>query len=108
MDLRAYYQQLRETEASIPGEFAVVVSNATPDGGKAGVRTEATRAIAARLIVESRARLATAEEAQEYYDDVRAASARIAEANAASRLQVTVISESELRSLRERARPVKD
>ena len=47
MDLRAYYRKLREVEASISEEHVVLVSLATPEGGKPGVRTEAPRAIAA-------------------------------------------------------------
>ena len=58
MDLRSYYRKLREVEATIPDEHVVLVSLATPEGGKAGVRTEAPKAIAAKLIAEGRARLA--------------------------------------------------
>ena len=48
MDLRAYYQKIRDIEAEIVEEFPVVVSVEGPDGGRAGVRTEVTRRIAAR------------------------------------------------------------
>ena len=107
MDLRAYYQRLRETEASIEDEFVVVVSNATSDGGKAGIQTEVRRPVAARLIVEGRARLAAAEESRVYRTELREAKQRADDAAAAARLQVTVISDTELRGLRERARPSK-
>lgn len=42
--------------------FAVVISRATPDGGRAGVKTELPRAVAARLIAEGKADLADPEE----------------------------------------------
>ncbi len=107
MDLRAYYLQLRETEASIAEAHVVVVSSKTPDGGKAGVYTEVPRATAAKLLVEGRARLASTEETEGYRNDVRTARERAQQLAAASRVQVSVISDSELRMLRERARPVK-
>ena len=43
MDLRAYYQKIRDTEAEITEAFPMVVSLATADGGKEGVLTEVTR-----------------------------------------------------------------
>ena len=107
MDLRAYYQQLREVEASIMDECVVVVSSATADGGRAGIRTEVMRPDAARMIVEGRARLATAEESRNYRSELRENKQRSDEAAAAARLQVTVISDSELRSMRDRIRPAK-
>lgn len=67
MDLQVYYQDIREVEAAIPTEFAVIVSLATKDGGREGVKTEVSRQIAARSVVEGRARLASEEEAREFY-----------------------------------------
>jgi hypothetical protein len=107
VDLRAFYQQLRETEKTITEECVVVISKATPDGGAAGVRTEVNRAVAARMIVEGRARLASAEEANAFRAEQREFKQRVDEAAAAARLQITVISDNELRALRERGRPLK-
>lgn len=107
MDLRAYYQELRQTAASIADEHVVVVSIATPDGGKAGVRTEVTKDVAARLIVERRARLASEEEAETYRAELRDAKERADQDAAAARVQFTVISDAELRGLRDRTRPLK-
>ncbi|MGE5486595.1 MAG: hypothetical protein ACM3ZB_02095, partial [bacterium] len=77
-----------------------VVSLATSDGGKEGIRSEVPRAVAARLIVERRARLATPEEAEAFREEMREAQ-RIAEQKAAAeRMRITVLSESELRALR--------
>ncbi len=63
MDLRQYYRQIREIEARIKDEFPVIVSVATEDGGKPNMLTEVTRAVAARLIAEGKARLAEEGEA---------------------------------------------
>jgi hypothetical protein len=105
MDLKVYYQKLRQIEASLQDADVVVVSLATPDGGRAGVSTEAPRAIAARLIAEGGARLASEEEAQkhrEQHTEVR----RLAEqAAAASRIQVTVVSEAGPREDGKRQKP---
>jgi hypothetical protein len=91
MDLRTYYRKIRETEVSIDSEEVVIVSLATPEGGKAGVRTEAPRAIAARQIAEGRARLATDEEALEHYEIQRESKERIEREMTARRLQVVVV-----------------
>ena len=62
MDLRVYYQKIKEVESKIADAFAVIVSLESPDGGKAGTQTEVTRSLAARMIVNGLARLATAAE----------------------------------------------
>ena len=91
MDLRAYYRKLREVEATITEEHVVLVSMATPEGGKPGVRTEAPKAIAAKLIAEGRARLANAEEAEEFRSGIRQAKEKFDQEEAARRMQVVVI-----------------
>ncbi len=58
MDLRGYYQKLRQLEASLP-EPCVVISHDTSDGGKAGVRTEVPRSIAAKMVTDGTARVAS-------------------------------------------------
>lgn len=107
MDLRRYYQELRDTEEKIVDEHVIVISKETSDGGKAGVRTEVTRATAARLLVENRARLATPEEVDEYRANLVKEKQAIEAALAAARLQLNVISDADLRSLRERLKPGK-
>jgi hypothetical protein len=67
MDVRIYFQKVRQIEAAITKPHAVVVSLETPDGGRAGVSTEVSRVMAARLIAENKARLATDEENNEFY-----------------------------------------
>jgi hypothetical protein len=103
MDMRVYYRKLRETEAAIAERDVVVVSQATPDGGADGVRSEVQKQVAARLIVDGRARLATAEEATEFREQAREARRLAEQAAAASRMQLTVISDADLRALRKKA-----
>ncbi|HKD08816.1 MAG TPA: hypothetical protein VKB79_23135 [Bryobacteraceae bacterium] len=91
MDLRSYYRKIRETEELIDSDEVVIVSLVTPEGGKAGVLTEAPRAIAARQIAEGRARLATDEEDLEHYELQRESKERIEREMAARRLQVVVV-----------------
>ena len=100
MDLRVYYQKMRQIEASLGEAHVVVVSQETPDGGRAGVRTEAPRLVAAKLIVEGRARLATAEEASGYHEQAAEAKRAADQAATAGRMQITVISEADLRALK--------
>jgi hypothetical protein len=66
MDVRVYYQKLRKIEAAIPEAYVVVVSRETPDGGKPGVKTDVPRSLAAKLIVEDQAALASPEETAQF------------------------------------------
>lgn len=104
MDLKVYYQKMRQIEASLGEAHVVVVSQETPDGGRAGLRTEVARLVAAKLIVEGQARLATAEEAAEYRERVAEAKRAVDQAAAANRMQITVVSEADLRALKGAAR----
>jgi hypothetical protein len=97
MDLRAYYTKIREIEASLEGDHHVVVSVATSEGGKAGVRTEAPRSIAAKLIAEGRARVASEEEARVFHEGRRADLERIEEEKAVRQMQVVVVPQAGVR-----------
>lgn len=97
MDLRAYYKKVREAEASLREEHVVVVSIATAEGGKAGVRTETPRLVAAKLIALGSARPATEEESAEFRRGLVEAKARYDQEEAARRVQVMVIPSSELK-----------
>jgi hypothetical protein len=66
MDLFSYYEKIRSVEVAIDAVFAVVTSRATPDGGRAGVKTELPRAVAARLIADGKAELASPEETAQF------------------------------------------
>ena len=101
MDLRAYYRKIRETEALLEGDDIVVVSLVTSEGGKAGVLTEAPRGIAAKLIAEGRARVATSEEQLEFMEKQEEDRERIEAEQAARRMQVMVIPHTDLRKPKE-------
>ncbi len=73
MDLKLYYQKLRSIESEIQDEFPVVVSRATPDGGVAGVKSQVSRGLAARLIADDKVALASAKAAQEFLAEQNAA-----------------------------------
>ncbi len=73
MDLRAYYRKIRKIESGIEEPLVVIVSRETPDGGKAGVKAEIPRALAARMIAEERAELATPDEATQFRAKTQAA-----------------------------------
>ena len=102
MDLRSYYRKVREADATLTGEDIVLVSLETTEGGRAGVRTEAPRPIAAKLIAELRARVATPDEVLEFREAQRAAREVHHQAEAANRVQVMVIPAHELKKQRER------
>ena len=104
MDLRLYYQKIREKEASITEEFPVVVSRETGDGGKEGTQTEVPRRLAAKMVVEGQARMATAEETAGYRERQAEARRQIEQSAAAGRLQISVLSTKELEQLRLDAR----
>ncbi len=82
MDLRAYFQKIRKVESELAEPFVVVVSRETADGGKPGVKTEVPRALAARLIVEDLAALASPEEAEAFRSEREQRRAEILEAEA--------------------------
>lgn len=63
MDLRGYYEKIRAVEAEIRERDAVIVC-----GGK---MSEAPRAVAARLIAEGKAELASEEMAAKFRANVR-------------------------------------
>ncbi len=100
MDLKVYYQKLRQVEAGISAADVVVVSVETPDGGRAGVKTEVPRLVAARMLVDGKARLANAEEEAQYREKAAEARQAAEQAAAASKVQFTVLSEADMRLLR--------
>jgi hypothetical protein len=105
MDLQIYYRKIRELEESFKEPSVVVVSQGTPDGGREGVFTEVPRRTAAKLIVEGTARLATSEEAADFQEKKAEAKRQADQVAAASRMQFTVVSPTELKKLRSGTRP---
>ena len=102
MDLRTWCKKVRDAEASLTGEHFVMVSLATSEGGKEGVRTEVPRSIAARLIAETRARIASEEEALEFHEANRLALEQYQQEEDAKKVQVMVIPAHKLKKQRER------
>src|SRR3954471_6961719 len=98
MDIRVYFQKIRETERNLADPYAVVVSLETPEGGKAGRTTEVSRSSAAQLIVEGKVRLATEEERADFYNEAKEAFAAAEEERMASKIQLTVVSENPIRN----------
>jgi len=96
MDLKLYYQKIRDTQAGITDVFPVVVSQQTDDGGKAGSYAEVTRAVAAKLITEGTSRLATAEEATAYRQDRAEAKRLFDQAAEVAKVHITVVPTAEL------------
>jgi hypothetical protein len=98
MDIRVYFQKVREAEKAIQDAYVVVVSLETPEGGKPGTMTEVSRASAAQLIVDSKGRLASAEERKSFYKEADEARAAAEESAMAGKIQLTVISDAINRS----------
>ena len=95
MDLKSYFRKIRQAEQEIAEPHTFVMSLETSDGGRAGLLTEVTREIAARMIVEGRAVLAAKPDRDKFLE--RQASARSAaqRADLAQRLQVTIVADGE-------------
>lgn len=99
MDLRAYYRKIRETEASLTDEFPVIRSVATEAGGVGGRFVETSREVAARMIVDGSAELATPDEAEALRQRAAEAQRLETERRESAQVQFTVISQDDLRSL---------
>ena len=100
MDMRQFYKKLRQFEEGIKSEEVIVVSNETPDGGKAGVKSEVKRSVAARMLAEGRVCLATEEEAQLYHQEKEAAYKHGQEVLNSGKLQLAVLTEPELKAIK--------
>ena len=97
MDLRIFFQKMREIERAIAEDPTLVVSLETSDGGKPGLVSEVRRTVAALLLVEGRARLADPSEAAEYRARTKAARLRLEQEAKARQVQFAFISEKDLR-----------
>ena len=100
MDLRACYQKIREIEETILEDVVVVVSQATASGGKAGTFTEVLKRLAAKLIADGLARLATHEETKNFQLARVEAKRAADQLAAASKLQVAVLSSDDLNQIK--------
>jgi len=104
MDLRLYYQKIRDAEAKIADEFPVVLSRETGDGGKAGTLTEVPRRIAAKMVVEGVAQVASLVQKEAFLTAQAEAKRVLDQLAAAAQVHLTVLSSSELDRLKN-ARP---
>ena len=98
MDVKQYFRKLREVENSFIDSYPVVISLETSDGGKAGLISEMSRPVAAKMIVEGRAVVATEEQKAFYYEQQEAAKRAAEKAEFAKRVQVAIIADPELQS----------
>ena len=91
MDLKVYYSKIRSVQAAISEEFPIVVSRETGDGGKAGTFTEVSRGIAAKLIVDRVAELASDGEAKAFRARQAEEKAKADQMAEASKVHLTVL-----------------
>jgi len=108
MDLRLYYQKIRDTQAKIADPFPVVESCETPDGGTSGRLTEVTPALAAKLIVEGAARLATEADAAAFHEERAKAKQAADEALAAAKVQMTFLPMAEWNRIQDAGKRAKN
>jgi hypothetical protein len=108
MDLKNYYQKIHEQETKIGERFAILASTETPDGGKPGILTEVATKVAAKMVVDGVARLATPEETRVFREHQAEAVREAEQAAASSKVQLTVLPSSELERLKAAVRPMQD
>ncbi len=104
MDLKAFYQRIGQTEQSIKDEFPFIRSLPTEDGGKAGRLVEVSRSLAARMIVEGTAELASAKECVAARTRVEDERKQEENRRRAAQVQFTVLSDTDLKAVQEAAR----
>jgi hypothetical protein len=107
MDLRAFFQKLRKIEQEITEPNVVMISRETPDGGREGQLAEVSRFNAARLILEGHAQLATPEQSTEFRAAMKKALEEAQQRTLAEKVQVTVISDADLRAMKSASRAEK-
>jgi hypothetical protein len=99
MDVKTYYQRIRDMEATIATPYTVVISQSTDDGGKKGVLTEVSRHLAAKMVVEGSATFTPADQVAAFQQAKESAYKAAQEAAASSKLEVTMVSSDELKKL---------
>lgn len=104
MNLNVYYQKIRECEAGIAEDCAIVISNETPDGGKPGVKTEVPKRVAAKMVAEGTARLAEPAEAAAFREAQKKAKMAADDTAAAAKLQLTVVPATEYEAMKRGSR----
>ena len=97
MNLRAYYQKIKEIEQTLVEPFVVLASHETQDGGKEGVLTEVPKHLAARMIADDRAHVASEGTSKEFHEKNTEAKRQADQDAAANRMQVTVVPAGDFR-----------
>jgi hypothetical protein len=98
VDVRQYFRKMREIEDSLGEPYPIVVSLETPDGGKAGIVCEVPRSVAAKMILERRATLASTEQKELFFQQQEAAKKAAEKAELARRVQVAIIADPDLQA----------
>ena len=99
MDLKQYFRKFREVEASLADAYLLIISMETPDGGKPGLVSEVSREVAAKMIIEGRAALATEKDEKAYRQQQASARKAAEKADLARRVQVAIITEPDQRPI---------
>jgi hypothetical protein len=107
MDVKTFYQRIRDAEAKIPTPFVVMISLPTDDGGKKGVLVEVPRHLAAKMVVEGSAELAPADQAFTFGQEKEAAYRAAQDSAVAARVEVTMMPSDELKRLTEDVKKLK-
>lgn len=101
MDLKQYYREVAQIEASIKTPFAVVVSLKTSNGGREGLVSEVARTVAARMVADKQARLADAKETKAFQRERDLELKRRDDAVSRERIRAALAVEDELTLLKE-------
>jgi hypothetical protein len=96
VDLKQYFRKIREIEAGIDDAFVLVTSLETTDGGRAGIVSEVPRNLAAKMIAEGCAAIATKAERDAYVERQEAGRIAAQKAEVAKRLQVTIVPDGDV------------
>src|SRR6266446_3982584 len=67
MNLRTYYQKIRDIEQALVEPFVVLESLEPADGSKGGLLSEVPKPLAAKMIADGRARLAPEQAVIEFH-----------------------------------------
>ena len=89
---------MREIENSLMEPYPIVVSLETSDGGKAGAVCEVPRSVAAKMILERRATLASIEEKELFLQQQEVTKKAAEKAELARRVQVAIIADPDLQA----------
>jgi len=102
MNMRTYYQKIRDIEQAILEPVVILESNETADGGKEGLLTEVPKRLAAKMIVDGRARLANEQSTREFHEK-KAEAKRTADQEAiTNKMQMMLVPTAELMKSTER------